>query len=220
VKLAQKNSGFTLVEILLVIVILGVVTALVTPAFVSVSSLWSDTTMKSDLSERAQEFFEDFGKTVDGIIPPNLAGLSVVCSPNTVSPKAGGAADSITFASEVFDNIETVNFARTVKYEVAMSKTREGDTVQVIRRTEEPLGGAKEGARNQNPGHFDVVSGVQGLRFECLDSAGKWDTAWNKDDLPVAIRVTIVLTDPYSPRLDVVRSAVFPVRVQPSVRGE
>ena len=214
----SRHSGFTLVELLVVMAILGVVTAIVTQGFFIITSQWSDTQMKANLDDRAQNFFQAFSKTVEGIVPPSLSGQSVICSSND---PAGRPSDSITLAAEVSHSAEKgMNYARVVKYEVVRRQVAGVGRVEFIQRSDKPLGGPREGARNQQVAPVDELAGVRGLQIECLDSDGKWDRVWNKDELPVSIRVTVLLTDPDSPRIEVVRSAEFPVRVQPNSRGQ
>jgi hypothetical protein len=61
-------------------------------------------------------------------------------------------------------------------------------------------------------GEADVIR----LRFEYMaaDAPGKWVSEWNRDEDPVAVRMSIVVADPDRSWIQVSRKAVFPVNVR------
>jgi type IV pilus assembly protein PilA len=113
-RLCRRTSGFTLVEILLVVAIIGVLAIIAIPQFISYRSQAIDAQLKSDLRNAAVAVEAYFTKR--SVYPSSVADIQgygfqisdgvtlslVIVSPNTytiTAAKPGGTRPSFTFTS-------------------------------------------------------------------------------------------------------------------------
>ncbi|MGB8856657.1 MAG: type IV pilin protein [Burkholderiales bacterium] len=85
----QKNAGFTLIEIMIVIAIMGILAAIAVPAYTDYvirSRTTEATTTLSDLRVRMEQFFQDnrnYGNA--GVCGQNAAAANIVVFPTTAT---------------------------------------------------------------------------------------------------------------------------------------
>lgn len=211
-RLLRRKSGFTLIELLVVLAIASIVTSIATVALFRITSLWSDTSQKNELDESVNDFFVEFEGAIGSIIPPNLSGTSIVGIPQEPTSSYAGDADSIEFPARVYNTLANLLYPKRVTFKLL---TRPNGLANLV-RSELPL----QSAAKTRPDEVVLLSGVTSLRIDYVGRDGSLERAWNSPELPDAVRVSVVLTDPASPRSQIVRTAEFPVRVQPNTRGQ
>lgn len=104
-KLSKINKGFTLVELLVVMAILGILVALVAGNFRTAQIRGRDAQRKSDLKELSHSlelFYADYGR-----YPSDLSGLMRACSYVKAAPDSSG---SCSWGSGEFTDGTTIYF--------------------------------------------------------------------------------------------------------------
>lgn len=97
----RSRCGFTIVEILVAIAILGIVSASVAGIFASVARVNRDAAVEQQATIRAKAYFEAVQRHVQGggsITVATLPAAPVGCTGPTVTSVAGGAAATVAIA--------------------------------------------------------------------------------------------------------------------------
>ena len=71
---ARRNRGFTLVELILVIAILGVLSTIGVVMFGRINNLWTQTRNKTELDARAEYALEQVRQDIAAFVSPALTG--------------------------------------------------------------------------------------------------------------------------------------------------
>lgn len=121
-----KQSGFTIVELLIVIVIIGILAALVIVAYNGIQGRANDTSIQTDLrniSQKTELFYADYGRYPTSAADVTALGLKVAKSSyqtNSAAPNnllycfaAGGTAYSVFAASSSTNRFYVNNTVKT-----------------------------------------------------------------------------------------------------------
>lgn len=208
-----RRAGFTLLELLVVLTIIGIVMTIGTSTFVTVTAAWHERRAISELDNQAQLVLDSIGQDIASMISFEVSGVGVTGASREVKddrtyPAATHADDEICLPVNAFDT--TRNFSTPSK--VAYKVDRTGGTTGPLVRTSGPLSGdMPTGARLEL-----VPARVQGFSVEYLgsDPNAAWIDAWAGPGLPRAVRVSISLEHPVRSEFQVARKAVFPVHVR------
>lgn len=204
-KNVTKRGGFTLLELLVVIALMGVVGTLGTQLFVSMSTSWGSVLQRTKLDEQADNVFEQMRHDFEKVVSPRLTGVSMTGADQT--------AEEERFWNQTLGN-DTLTFAVLEMVDRRQETFRCVQAKYYVDRTE----GKDLLTREVNdfglPASDKVVLGddVVSLCLEYLAADGTWAQAWDRPELPQAVRVSMTLVNPDSLE-QVTRKAVFPVRV-------
>lgn len=211
----EKKGGFTLLEVLVSIAILGVVTSLGVQAFFGLTGAWRETRRLAELEVATQAALDRMGDTFATAIASSLARQAIQGERrDTTDPRFWDtvlANDRVAFP--VY--IESAG-GETVPARVTFAVERDqlgNDLVRVEMPLDDTTGESKQ-TRILEKG--DVLR----LRFEYADpDTGQWLETWSKAQMPGAVRVSMAVAYreripvPGAPRTQIARKAVFPIRV-------
>lgn len=216
---AQRRTGFTLLEILVVISLMGVVTSLGISAFVDMNKAWQATRTMSDLDREASNAFRMIKRDFASVVSTELSGISVhgihrnlEVVEKSASPRyfdrvladdavvipvpsgAGGAADIglISYSVNRADNSHRL--VRSLG-DVTSPEEKSLPEMDVV-----------------NPNIAEVIR----FRIDYADGAGEWSAEWTDTALPQAVRVSMTLEQPglFGQHLQITRKAVFAIHVR------
>lgn len=206
------GSGFTLLELLVVISILGVVSGIGMQAFFGMTSAWSDLKSRSDLDGIAYSAFQRMHADFADVISAELSGVSIR---GIAAEREYDALLAPYKDDQIILPIQTSAVGRrnliggSVRYRVARDDA-EG-THRLVREVGLLTADLPIGAQTAIIDTANVLS----LRFEFLGrESGEWQLDWNSPELPAAVRVSLTLADLNRIDLQVSRKTVFPIHVR------
>ena len=206
------RQGFTLLELLVGLSILGVVSTIGVTTFSSMTSHWHDTRTLMELDAMADAALRSMQRDFSDVIASDIGGAAVIGKHrNTEDPKH---VDRVLADDLIVLPLQTSGSGRgrlvgaSSMYSVARNEGRE-----MLVRTLGPLG-----AKRPSGGSQFIVEDANVIRFrvEYRDRVGKadWLPEWDKDYQPAAVRVSLALEDLNRRDLQVARKAVFPIAVR------
>lgn len=202
-----RRSGFTLLEMIVVISLLGVAMTLGVVMFSRVAEIWNQVKTRNELSETADRVFDGMRQDFASALPAGLAG-------GAVRGSSGSTQDARFFKIALDDDRMVIPVqaaaapdAPPQRFDVTYEIDRRDGAAALMRVATLP--GGKEGSR------VLVAGGVLAM---CIEYAGKepgaaWQREWKQDVSPGGVRVSLTLMDPNRPFEQIARKAVFPVRV-------
>jgi prepilin-type N-terminal cleavage/methylation domain-containing protein len=209
----RQQAGFTLLEAIIVIAIIGVVTGIGSVMFFTMMDVWNDLKAQTDIDSVAERVLDSIGEDLTGVVSPKLAGRTLVGT--------DGAVEDDAYRRIPLDNDQIEFPALGLTHDRAQGSTREvGALVQyhvdrarknTLIRTATSL--APNSLSNEQP----VAAGVLQLGFEYAGPDNpEWQPAWTGESgLPGAVRVTLTLVDPERPLgAQVCRKAVYKIHVE------
>lgn len=208
-----NRAGFTLVEVLVVLAILAVVSAVGTSAFVTITSVWNEKRSQIELDAIAEEAFDSIRTDIADALSQQLAGVPLTGVSATIEddrtfPAATNADDRIVIPIQGYVPGRTLNIASKVGYRVDRSHPN-----QPLVRTQ---GGMDETFPTTNRLEIIELARVVAFSVEYLDAgqAALWVEEWDQKKFPGAVRVSLTLEDPDRSDFQIARKAVIPINVE------
>ena len=205
-----SHSGFSLLELLVSIAIMGVVTTLGVSAFSKMTTQWLETKTMTELENNVETVFESVGKDLADTLSAEVSGHSIVGEDREwINPKEHNPFEykDDRMVIPVQGVKDGVDIAVAVQYAIV----RNAETTS-LKRSTAPLGSDKW----LNP--LDLIAGVDTLSFDieyATDNVeSPWVKAWTASTLPKAVRVGIVVADRDNAYYQVSRKAVYTIAVQ------
>ncbi len=212
-KRPQQNRGFSLMELILSIGILGVVSTLGISILTQVYSLWGETSVQARLNENAEQAFNTLRTDLAEVLPSYLA-TRPLRGVSTLLHDDDERYWGITFHDDrvIFPAFVPQSNAEGTSPTPALVMYHVDRMSGALVRTTGNLDAEfPEGARSAE------AEGVLHFLIEYMDAEegrGIWETSWTDEKHPAALRVTLVLQDPDRPLEQVARKAVIPVHVR------
>ncbi len=189
-----RKSGFTLLELIVVIACLGVISSVGVQMFVVMTTAWNSLKIRTELNSRADSIFNQMRLDFGEVLSARQSGVML---------QAAGD-DKLIMAVQRLGGPQDAQSSGRVMYHVK----REGSAASLYRTVgpldvETPAGAAME-----------LAAGVKMLKFEYPGANGQgWQTRWQGPGLPGLVRVSMVLQDPDRTWEQIARQAVFPIHV-------
>ena len=218
----SNRNGFTLLELLIVMGLLSVVTALGMSVFVSVDREWDVRRAEAEMEAMAVNVFEDLERDMNDVLSAEVSGYSLrgVDSEKVILnsvPKAYWPNDEFVVPVQGTGSGNAMLYGRNVRYYVGIQSSdaennSQGSYYSIV-RTEDKIdvqtptrGAIKVTPDNTNVTGFQVEYAVHG--------SDEWTQEWSRDELPAAIRVSISLQYASRPDVQIARKRVFPIHVR------
>ncbi len=203
---ARTTQGFTLVELILVIAILGILTTMGVVMFGRINNAWTLTRNRTELDAKAEYALDQIRQDLTDLVSPALTGAPLqgadAAVPDAAFPGANAASDTliIPIRGETPAGAEMLAAA---KYAVQAA-----GGARVLTRTQTGLYGETQ----ETVPPATVAEGVAQFNVQFLGPDGQWLDAWETAAPPAAVRVSLVVANPDRPERQVARETVFAVR--------
>ncbi len=211
----SSKRGFTLLELLVVISILGIVTTLGTTTFFRMTSYWNDLKNLTDLDAMASDAFSAMHQDFADTLSARLSGV----------PLRGVSREAENDPNFIDRDLEDDEIILPIQTSGIGQRSLTGGRV---RYTVERDPSAKTYTLVRFVGDLSSVAPPQGGRLPVIDranvirlrfeyrakGASEWKLDWQDASLPGAVRVSMTLAMPERDYLQVSRKAVFPIHVR------
>ena len=188
---ARTTQGFTLVELILVIAILGILTTMGVVMFGRINNAWTLTRNRTELDAKAEYALDQIRQDLTDLVSPALTGAPLqgadAAVPDAAFPGANAASDTLIIP---------------IRGETPAGAAR------VLTRTQTGLYGETQ----ETAPPATVAEGVAQFNVQFLGPDAQWLDAWETAAPPAAVRVSLVVANPDRPERQVARETVFAVR--------
>ncbi len=208
------RSGFTLLELLIVVTIFGLVMAIGTQTFVGVTAAWNDRRTVAELDAQADLALESIRRDVTDALSSEVSGVGIRGASRTVAdprtyPVPQHPDDELLIPVRAIDPNRSLAVPANIGYRVE----RAGATGTLV-RTVGPLG-TEFPATNR----LDLMPNARVLGFsvEFLSPGADplWVDSWTGTGMPAAVRVSLAVEDLDRPNeYQTTRQVVIPVHVR------
>lgn len=210
----RRKSGFTLLEMIMVIALLGVATTFGVTMLFKISDAWRKTSVRCELDNRAEHIFKSIRQDMAEMLSPSATGLPLKIEAGTGTFEVDKPVIKVQVERDRFlvptkltmrDDPKAELMHVDVEYAV---ESKEG-VCRLIRI--ERLPGEAENKWKRS----ELDNAVISFHVETLDRepGAAWQSGWAKATAPRAVRVSVVLANPNNPLDQIVRMAVFSVEV-------
>lgn len=209
----RHRAGFTLLEVLVVLAILGVVSTLGTSAFVTITSAWNERKALTELDAQAEKAFEFIRQDLSDALSYELSGVAITgtsrdaVNTDTV-PAAHNADDSVSIPVQGAAAGRVRQRAAMVTYSVDRG-TAEGSLIRTAGNLDDNF---------PTTGRQEVIPRAHTVAFRAEylsdDPDRLWETEWHGPGHPKALRISLTLEHPDRPDLQISRKAVLRVHVR------
>lgn len=192
------NSGFTLLEILLAITVLGVVVAMLSLSLTATLSVVDGTEQQEEIFHQAQTALRRLSEDLAGAMPHPDMGFT-----GTLAEINGYSADTLVFVStaHLVFNPDTQKAGTAVIVYAVRSGEEERPRLQLLRGDTLLLPGVDVHAEPGEQGMYLLADNLRTVRFRYFDRQGQefdsWNTEPRKDEeqelLPVPAAVSCTL---------------------------
>jgi len=209
-KAIHNRGGFTLMELLAVLAILGVVMFLSTSAIFTTADWWSQIRTRAQLVDKADSAFEQIRTDITAALSPALTGVSLTHEQGTLGDGTG-YLDSPFPSDRVIVPVymplgpEQKLMSGRVQYTIE----RDEESSVLVRTT----GGLYSDSVEGNP--LTIETSVYGFDVQFAKPEGDgWIDEWDRSGLPDAVRINLLMADEVNPTIQLSRTSVMTIHVR------
>jgi len=205
---ARSDSGFTLFELIVVLLIMGVVSTIGLGAFFNVTGAWRKSTYRMELGSAAETVLDRLRDDVRRVVSSRRTGYAIqgfdVLNNDVRYDDLIRLEDDRIVLPMLRKDADGKTERLAIQYHVDRSDGR-----FMMTRTFGPMGSeAPAGAREA------IVPGVLTFELAYLE-AGVWHAAWSKPQNPEAIRASVTVQGEYPRNYEQIsRTATFPIHAK------
>ena len=204
----KKRYGFTLLELLVVLVILSVVSTIGVKAFTKMVTLWGDSAARMEVDAKCATIFDTMRQDMERVASAQRTGysiqgvdhLEIEHQVNRHKPED----DSIVLPVRQRSHGTGFWEELAVRYHIS----RDGAAFGLMRTV-----GPNDGTTPSNASQL-IDEQVIAMNIVYLDADNTWQKEWSQSELPTAVRVSLTVSLPNRPYDQVSREAVFPIHVR------
>jgi prepilin-type N-terminal cleavage/methylation domain-containing protein len=189
----KRSAGFTLIEIIMVLALMGVAATLGTVIFSRISDVWKQTTIRTELGVTANMIFDQMRRDFSEVVSPKLSGAVVKGTSQSVRDnrffKVAIEDDQVVIPVEIVAGPDGRVQRLDVKYHIDRK-----DGGATLMRTMARPGGAETAT-------VKLADGVLAMAIEYAGTG------------PSAVRVSVTLMDSVRTYEQISSKAVFPIEV-------
>jgi len=207
----SDRNGFTLLELLVVIALMGVATSLGMSMFFKVSDAWRRTETRTELDARADAIFEQMRIDLSQVLSTKVCGYAIRGASQTAQDprffRVPLKHDRIVIPAKNLGQPGQPAQYANVCYHIERHADLGGyDLV----RTTGPLG-----PKPPEGSPLKVGGGVLAMRIEYQadEKDRTWQPDWSRANQPAAVRVSLTLMNENRVHEQIARKAVFPIMV-------
>ncbi len=191
----RKRNGFTLLELIVVIGLMGIVTSMGVTMFFKMSDAWKKTTARVELEAKSALAFESMRKDFSEIVSSDLAGVSITGTSAFSGDRVPHADDSVTIPVLRRSSPDGPLARESARYYI----DRGEDGPALVRAVGDSV--------------QPIVPDVVRMNVEYGLPSGAWTDEWKEASMPRAVRVSLTLIHPDQLDEQIVRKSVFLVNV-------
>lgn len=206
-----SRGGFTLLEVIMVVGLVGMVMTLGVSMFVAVSASWNERSVQQRLDEVTADIFESLDRDFSDALSAELSGEAMRGETNERRipgsiPPASAPDDTLTLLVQGTQSRDEWHHSSRVKYTIDRSLA----DPQLV-RYDSPL-------NVDNPNYAALTpksAAISALRIQyAAPGADDWLDEWSQENHPAAVRVSVALRSVARPDIQIARTRVFAVHVQ------
>ena len=197
----KRRAGFSLIEVITVLAVLSIATAIGVRGLYAVSDQWRALCVRNELNAKATAVFETMRHDFDRMLSFARAGVPLLGEDRDAPSSI--ADDAIVFPIEHWNPALGRIERRNVQYCI----DRGGAAPALVRTL---------GALGETPpsgAHALAGAGVMAMRAEYFNGR-RWVRGWRRRNLPEAVRISLVMQDADRPWEQIVRVTAFTVHVE------
>lgn len=207
----KPSKGFSLLELLVAIALMGVVTTLGIQAFSMLTSAFHETRVLSELNDKAEDAFKDIEKVMADTLSASLSGVSIIGVDREIENKReinrqGNADDRLIIP--ILETGGPLQVSRSIQYQVFREEGR-----SLLAKTVGSLGDANPSSQRNN-----IIPDCDVIRFDVTYATGNtdepWVNSWTSSELPRAVRVSMTLSEEDNITRQISRKAIYEVHVR------
>ncbi|MBN4046708.1 type II secretion system protein [bacterium AH-315-P07] len=209
----RTNRGFSLLELLLAVSMMGVVTTVGITSFAKLTATWKNTQVLLALEDTADVAFRNIEQDLADTLSAELSGVSIVGINRDVASTIGvnqapDADDRLIIPTQ--GSLYNTNLFRTrfVQYQIQRDEER-ALLRRITRDFDDPT---------RVLTRLDIIPEADVIRFDVTFATGDADTPWVDEwesaEMPRAVRVCMTLTEPGNLSRQISRKETYAVHVR------
>ena len=199
----RKHAGFTLLELLIVIALLGVVTTMGLRAYGAMTARWNDTKATMEMHDAAGRALESIRRDLKAAPGAAVTGQGLLGQPGEARDENRFWGHELADDSIVIPAVDPEDPGRLQLVRYLVERGRQ--TPRLVRVA----------SRDGQNGRVVIADGVLGfsVRFRA-EPDGTWVSSWNHNRIPAQVAVNVVMMNPGNPQAQLVRREVVTLHVR------